>query len=106
MLKSEAVTQRRSGARNCFLEVTNFRQSDGCHEMEEETWFLQNFDFCCTELPESSGRHVLNVRPGWSPTLALPASYKFENVVVGAGGSQLGKQRLCASSSAATELLR
>ena len=22
--------------------------------------------------PESSDRHVLNVRPGWSPTLALP----------------------------------
>ena len=37
-----------------------------------------------------------------------PALYKFENVVVGAGaaGSQLGKQRLCASSLAATEPLR
>ena len=62
--------------------------------MEEETWVLQNFDFCCTvvvparvtngnlpfsikdvfkaDTPESSGRHVLNVRPGWSPILALP----------------------------------
>ena len=59
--------------------------------MAGETWALQNFDFCCTvvvpamqglpfcikdvfiaDRPESSDRHVLNVRPGWSPTLALP----------------------------------